>query len=90
MTVLLSMPALVNQTDKVENKDTSVIWWSNVFHTVNTHYTRRLSEVKELYIDWLENIENKNPNLWAFGKDYINKPVEGNTVQSILKEIKNG
>lgn len=75
--------------DKVENKDTSVIWWSNVFHTVNTHYTRRLSEVKELYIDWLENVENKNPNLWAFGKDYINKPVEGNTIQSILKEIKN-
>ena len=25
-----------------------------------------------------------------FGKDYINEPVEGNTVQSILKEIKKG
>ncbi len=42
--------------NKVESKDTSVIWWSNVFHTVNTHYTRRLIEVKDLYIDWLENL----------------------------------
>ncbi len=76
--------------NKVDNKDNSVIWWSNVFHTVNTHYTRKLSEVKDLYIDWLENLTEKNPDLWVFGKDYINKPVEGNTVQSILKEIKHG
>ena len=74
----------------MDNKNNSIIWWSNVFHTVNTHYTRRLSEVKDLYIDWLESLDEKNPNLWVFGKDYINEPVEGNTIQSILKESKNG
>ena len=34
-------------------------------------------------------LNEKNPNLWVFGKDYLNKPVEGNIVKSILKENKN-
>ena len=63
--------------------------WSNSFHTLNTHYTRKLNEVEELYINWLKNINKKNPNLWVFGKDYLNRPVEGNTIESILKENKN-
>ena len=77
---------IINKITKEEN---SIIWWSNCFHTVNTHYTRKLNEVEELYINWLKNINKKNPNLWVFGKDYLNRPVEGNTIESILKENKN-
>ena len=40
--------------NKIEKDDNSIIWWSNCFHTVNTHYTRSLSEVKDLYTKWLE------------------------------------
>lgn len=85
---------LTKNSDKILNKikkdDNSIIWWSNCFHTVNTHYTRSVKEVNKLYTNWLENINEKNPNLWIFGKNHLNKPVEGNTIQSMLKEIKNG
>ncbi len=74
--------------NKIEKDDNSIIWWSNCFHTVNTHYTRSLSEVKDLYTKWLEDITEKNSNLWVFGKDYLNRPAEGKTIQDILKEIK--
>lgn len=69
---------------KIDNTPNSVIWWSNCFHTVNTHYTRRLSEVEDLYKSWLNNIAEKNPTMWVFGKDYLNRPVEGNQVKNIL------
>jgi len=73
-------------TKLITNEKDSVIWWSNAFHTVNAQYVRGLQGVKDCYNKWLENINDQNPNIWILGKDYLDKPVEGN----ILKEYLNG
>ena len=68
-------------TKLIRPKANSVIWWSNVFHTVNAHYVRRLSELKDIYENnWIQKIKNQNPDIWIFGKDYLNNPVEGTTI----------
>ena len=44
-------------TKLIKPKANSVIWWSNVFHTVNAHYVRRLSELKNIYENnWIQKI----------------------------------
>ena len=53
-------------TNKITNDLDSVIWWSNAFHTVNAQYVRGLQGVKDCYNKWLQQINNKNPNIWDF------------------------
>jgi hypothetical protein len=67
----------------VDDKD-SVIWWSNAFHTVGAQYLRGLSGVEECYNTWLKQIDNKNPNIWILGKDYLDRPVEGDRLKDYL------
>ena len=73
-------------TNKITNEPNSIIWWSNAFHTVNAQYVRGLQGVKDCYNIWLDKINNKNPNIWILGKDYLDKPVEGNTLKEYLNE----
>ena len=73
-------------TNKITNADTQVIWWSNVFHTVNAHYLRGLQGVKNCYNDWIQQINNKDENIYIMGKDYLNRPVEGGTLKEYLNE----
>ena len=73
-------------TSQITGKDTELIWWSNVFHTVNAHYVRGLQGVKNCYNEWLTQINNKNPNIYIMGKDYLNRPVEGGTLKEYIDE----
>ena len=75
-------------TSKISDKGTQVIWWSNVFHTVNAHYLRGLQGVKNCYNEWLTQIYKKNDKIYIMGKDFINKPVEGFTIKEYLNENK--
>ena len=73
-------------TNKITNDADSVIWWSNAFHTVNAQYLRGLQGVKDCYNIWLDQINNKNSDIWILGKDYLDRPVEGNTLKEYLNE----
>ena len=73
-------------TSKVSQGGTQIIWWSNAFHTVNAHYLRGLQGVKNCYNEWLNQISEKNKDIYIMGKDYINKPVEGFTLKEYLNE----
>ena len=77
---------IFNAGNKITNEENSVIWWSNAFHTVNAQYVRGLQGVKDCYNKWLNQIKNKNPDIWILGKDYLDKPVEGKTLKSYLNE----
>lgn len=72
---------IVNEPQKlfkyIDNTPNSVIWWSNIFHTVNTHYTKTLPEIKKLYGNWLNTLNNVNPEMIVYGKDYLNENIEG-------------
>ena len=75
-------------TNKVKNKGTQIIWWSNAFHTVNAHYLRGLQGVKKCYTEWISQLYDKNQNLYIMGKDYLNRPIEGRTLKEYLNENK--
>tara|TARA_Y100001937_G_scaffold14738_1_gene19912 strand:- start:676 stop:2049 length:1374 start_codon:yes stop_codon:yes gene_type:complete len=72
--------------NKITDEPDSVIWWSNAFHTVNAQYVRGLQGVKDCYNKWLKLLNSKNTNIWILGKDYLDKPVEGNTLKEYLNE----
>ena len=62
-----------------------VCWrWSNAFHTVGAQYVRGLQGVKICYNEWLNQLAEKNENLWILGKDYLDKPVEGTTLKEYI------
>ena len=71
-------------TSLITSNDNSVIWWSNAFHTVGAQYLRGVAGVKACYETWLKQIGNKNPNIWILGKDYLDRPIEGNRLKDYL------
>ena len=73
-------------TSKITGNGTEVIWWSNVFHTVNAHYMRGLQGVKSCYNEWLRQIQEQNSQIYIMGKNYINVPVEGGTIKEYIDE----
>jgi hypothetical protein len=73
-------------TSIVTPEESSVIWWSNAFHTVGAHYLRGLQGVTDCYNEWINQLNNKNPNLWILGKDYLDRPIEGDTLKEYINE----
>ena len=71
-------------TPTITHNENSVIWWSNAFHTVGAQYLRGLSGVKTCYETWLKQINDKNPDMWILGKDYLDQPVEGDRLKDYL------
>jgi len=71
-------------TSKITNEENSIIWWSNAFHTVNAQYVRGLQGVTDCYNTWIKQINNKNPDIWILGKDYLDRPIEGNKIKDYV------
>ena len=75
-------------TSLITPEENSAIWWSNAFHTVNAQYLRGLQGGTDCYNKWVRQIESKNPDIYIFGKDYLDRPVEGNTIKEYLNEYR--
>ena len=71
-------------TSLITPDDSSIIWWSNAFHTVNAQYLRGLQGVTDCYNKWCKQIEEKNSGIYILGKDYLDRPVEGGTIKEYL------
>jgi len=71
-------------TSMITPEKDSVIWWSNAFHTVGAQYLRGLKGVKACYETWLKQLEEKNPYIWILGKDYLDRPVEGDRLKDYM------
>ena len=71
-------------TSTITPEENSVIWWSNAFHTVGAQYLRGVSGVKSCYESWLKQINDKNPNIWILGKDYLDRPIEGDKLKDYM------
>lgn len=71
-------------TSTITPNKNSVIWWSNAFHTVGAQYLRGVSGVKTCYETWLKQINDKNPDIWILGKDYLDRPIEGDKLKDYL------
>ena len=61
--------------------------YGGVMHFIQLCSIRKsLQGVKDCYNKWLTQINNKNPDIWILGKDYLDRPVEGNTLKEYLNE----
>lgn len=68
-------------TNLIVPNQNSIIWWSNAFHTVGAQYLRGLTGVKSCYETWINQINNRNPYIWILGKDYLDRPIEGDRLK---------
>lgn len=79
---LLQNPEIL--INKITQEGNSIIWWSNVFHTVTAHYTRSLSDLTEHYNTFIKSVIDKNSNLTVFGTDILNKKFEGINIKDCI------
>jgi len=59
-------------TNVVDNS-TGILWFSNIYHTLNAHYTYSIKELKDAYNTLIILLRQKNPELKLFGKDHTNR-----------------
>lgn len=89
--VLEEPEKIINAITEEEN---SYIWWSNVFHTVNAHYTRSLDVLTEEYNNFVSNIKKQNQDIRVFGMSHLNKRLLGENISDCFnnreKENNNG
>jgi len=71
-------------TNRIVADTSSLIWWSNAFHTVNAHYLQGLQGVTNSYNTWINQIKINNPDIWILGKDFMDKPIEGNQIKDYV------
>jgi hypothetical protein len=55
----------------------SVIWWSNIFHSLYTHTHFSSGSISTVYDKWVRVLEEAAPNIVAFGQDDLGRPVSG-------------
>ena len=58
--------------DQIVDEPSAIIWWSNAFFTVYGNWFYSLEQRKQLYDNWIEQIAERNPDLYLFGSDYNN------------------
>jgi hypothetical protein len=63
---------LLNQ---ISDEPNAIIWWSNAFFTMYGNWFYTIDQRKRAYDHWIEQLANKNPNLYLFGSDYNNTSV---------------
>ena len=58
--------------DQIVNEPSAIIWWSNAFFTVYGNWFYSLEQRKQVYDNWIQQIAERNPDLYLFGSDYNN------------------
>jgi hypothetical protein len=73
--------------NRIDNTEDSCIWWSNAFHTVTSHYTKTIEELKDHYNNrWVKAIADKNSNMTCFGTDILNSRVRNININNCYFE----
>jgi len=55
----------------------TVIWWSNIFHSLETHTFQTEDETSNLFHQWIKALRNRNNKLTIFGLDAEGKLIAG-------------
>jgi len=66
--------------ERVVPEQDAVIWWSNAFFSVWGNWLLDLPERKRRYARWVEELAERNPDLFLYGSDFANSSV--NDVQA--------
>jgi len=47
----------------------TILWWSNIFHSLETHTYQSEAETSDLFYQWIRALRNRNNKLTIFGLD---------------------
>jgi hypothetical protein len=59
----------------VEPEENAVIWWSNAFFSVWGNWLLDAAERRAAYERWVEELAQRNPDLFLYGSDFSNSSV---------------
>lgn len=71
-------------TSQITPDNESVIWWSNAFDVDGVQCFRGISGAKYCYETWLNQLKNKNPDIWILGRDYLGRHVRGSRLKEYI------
>ncbi len=60
---------------RVEPEEHAVIWWSNAFFSVWGNWLLEATERRAAYERWVEELAERNPELFLYGSDFSNSSV---------------
>ena len=60
---------------RVEPEENAVIWWSNAFFSVWGNWLLDAAERRAAYERWIEELAERNPDLFLYGSDFSNSSV---------------
>lgn len=54
---------------------TTLLWFSNVFHSAYTHAILAEEENATLFRFWIEKLRRRNPQVYVIGRDHLHDPI---------------
>ena len=70
----------------VRAEPAAVMWWSNVFHSLNGVWFYEREQRKRIYQCWLKSLARINPELLIYGADVHNLPINGEKIRQLADE----
>jgi hypothetical protein len=61
--------------ERVEPEENAVMWWSNAFFSVWGNWLLDAAERRHRYERWIEELADRNPDLFLYGSDFSNGSV---------------
>jgi hypothetical protein len=61
--------------DRVQDRENSVIWWSNAFSTVYSAWHFTMEQKRRIYENWIRALAEAAPRILLYGSDHSNSSV---------------
>ncbi len=58
--------------EQIAEQSSAIIWWSNAFFTMYGNWFYTLDQRSGMYENWIQQIAQRNPDLYLIGSDYNN------------------
>ncbi|MCG6863125.1 MAG: hypothetical protein LJE70_17905 [Chromatiaceae bacterium] len=70
--------------ETIKDEPNALIWWSNAFFSIYSNWRYSAAERQGIYLQWIENLARKAPQLWIYGSDCHNMSVNSYKVSQYL------
>jgi hypothetical protein len=61
-----------NLLSAIDDRPNAAIWWSNAFFTIYSNWLYTADDRKKIYDTWLDELVERNPDIFIYGSDYNN------------------
>jgi hypothetical protein len=73
--------------DRIRREHNAVIWWSNAFFTVFSNWLYTIDQRREMYLTWVRELADRNPEVFVYGSDFNNISVNHVRAGAYLRRL---